>query len=325
VSRSHRLPRRKLPPLGAIRAFEATARLGSTVAAASELGVTHGAVSRQIKTLEDRLSRPLFNREGGRLVLTKLGKRYAGSAQEAFDLLDAATRELTGDAADPVVRVSTTASFAAKWLLPRLPRFRARHREIEVWVLESQRLVEPRPGGASDLAIRMGTGPWHGVEVEPLMDDALFPVCAPALAPGLARPADLAKATLLHDDDPQAAWSHWLAAVGLAGRSYERGPRFASTALLLQAAVDGQSVALARTRLAAPDLEAGHLVRPFAEAVPTGPAYWLVTPTRGTPSRAPLLRMAQAGGEGRAKSNALARRTQRTQERNDSTSEAMRR
>jgi LysR family transcriptional regulator, glycine cleavage system transcriptional activator len=285
VSRSHRLPRRRLPPLGAIRAFEATARLGSTVAAASELGVTHGAVSRQIKTLEDRLSRQLFEREGGRLVLTKVGKRYAESAEQAFDLLDAATRELTGGAEDPVVRVSTTASFAAKWLLPRLPRFRARHREIEVWVLEAQRLVEPRSGGDADLAIRMGAGPWRGVDAEPLMDDELFPVCAPALARGLARPADLAKATLLHDDDPQAAWSHWLAAVGLAGRVYERGPRFASTALLLQAAVDGQGVALARARLAAPDLKAGHLVRPFAESVATGTAYWLITPRRGAPSR----------------------------------------
>ncbi len=300
MSKSHRLPRRRLPPLGAIRAFEATARLGSTVAAASELGVTHGAVSRQIKTLEDRLSRQLFERESGRLVLTKLGKRYAGSAEQAFDLLDVATRELTGGAEEPVVRISTTASFAAKWLLPRLPRFRARHREIEVWVFESQGLVEPRPGGASDLAIRMGAGPWRGVSAQPLMDDELFPVCAPALARDLARPTDLAKAILLHDDDPQAAWSRWLAAVGLAGRAYERGPRFASTALLLQAAVDGQGVALARARLASPDIRAGHLVRPFVETVQTGPAYWLITPIRGTPNRAARLFCAWLKQEARA-------------------------
>jgi len=287
VSKSHRLPRRKLPPLAAVRAFEATARLGSTVAAASELGVTHGAVSRQIKTLEDRLSRPLFAREAGRLVLTKEGRRYAGSAEEAFDLLDAATRELTGAADEPVVRISTTASFAAKWLLPRLPRFRAGHRDIEIWVLESQGLVEPRPGAGADLAIRMGAGPsWRGVRAEPLMDDELFPVCAPALTRRVKRLSDLASATLLHDDDRQAAWSHWLAAVGLSGRAYERGPHFTSTALLLQAATDGQGVALARARLAAGDIKAGRLVRPFEQSVPTGTAYWLVTPSRGTPSRA---------------------------------------
>jgi len=151
VSKSHRLPRRKLPPLSAVRAFEAAARLGSTVAAAGELGVTHGAISRQIKVLEDRLSRPLFTREGGRLVLTKDGKRYAGSAEQAFDLLDAATRELTAAAEAPVVRISTTSSFAAKWLLPRLPRFRARHRDVEIWVLETQVLVEPGPALARTL------------------------------------------------------------------------------------------------------------------------------------------------------------------------------
>jgi LysR family glycine cleavage system transcriptional activator len=286
VSKSHRLPRRKLPPLSAVRAFEATARLGSTVAAASELGVTHGAISRQIKSLEERLSRPLFEREGGRLVLTREGKRYAASAEQAFDVLDAATRELSGAADEPVVRISTTSSFAAKWLLPRLPRFRARHRGIEIWVLESQGLVKPRPGAGADLAIRMGAGPWSGVNAEPLMDDELFPVCTPALAHRLRQPVDLSRVTLLHDDDRQAAWAHWLAAVGLAGRAYERGPHFASTALLLQAAVDGHGVALARARLAALDLKAGHLARPFAETVSTGTAYWLVTPPRGTPSRA---------------------------------------
>jgi LysR family glycine cleavage system transcriptional activator len=286
VSKSHRLPRRKLPPLSAVRAFEAAARLGSTVAAAGELGVTHGAISRQIKVLEDRLSRPLFTREGGRLVLTKDGKRYAGSAEQAFDLLDAATRELTAAAEAPVVRISTTSSFAAKWLLPRLPRFRARHRDVEIWVLETQVLVEPWPGTGADLAIRMGAGPWSGVNAEPLMDDELFPVCAAALADRLRRPADLADVTLLHDNDRQAAWSHWLASVDLSGPAYERGPHFASTALLLQAAVGGQGVALARARLAAPDLKSGHLVRPFAASVPTGPAYWLVTPLRGTLSRA---------------------------------------
>jgi DNA-binding transcriptional LysR family regulator len=272
--------------LGAVRAFEAVARLGSTVAAAAELGVTHGAVSRQLRALEDWLSAPLFERRAGRLGLTATGEGYAAAAGRSLDLLDEATREAMARSQERVVRISTTPSFAARWLVVRLSKFRERNSGIEVWVSEAQSLIEPRPGGECDVAIRTGSGPvWPGVRAEPLMDDRLVPVCAPALAQRLSRPADLANVRLLHDDDPHAAWSRWLTLVGLEGPSFELGPHFAGSSLLLQAAVDGQGVALARERLAAADLAAGRLVRPFADAVSIGTAYWLILPKRGELSR----------------------------------------
>jgi DNA-binding transcriptional LysR family regulator len=284
-SKSHILAARKLPPLGAVRAFEAAARLGSTVTAAAELGVTHGAVSRQVKALEDWLSAPLFERRAGRLELTEAGESYASAVGHSLDMLDEATRVAMVHSQERVVRINTTASFAARWLVLRLPRFRERHPGIEIWVSEAQALVEPRSGGACDIAIRTGSGPWPGVKAEPLMDERLFPVCAPALGKRLSQPENLAGVPILHDDDPQADWSKWFVAVGLDGKAFELGPRFANSSLLLQAAVDGQGVALARERFAIADLEAGRLVRPFAKAVPIGTAYWLVLPKRGELTR----------------------------------------
>ncbi len=273
--------RRRLPPLNAACAFEATARLGSTVAAAGELSVTHGAVSKQIALLESWLDVPLFDRSGVRLVPTEAGARYAAALGGALDELHAATLELPEPATD-VVRISTTASFAALWLLPRLADFRARHPDIEVWVSESKAPVEVGPGGV-DLALRIGKGPWPGVRAEPLLDDSLVPVCAPSLAARVRRPGDLAKVTLLHDEDPHAAWSTWLTAAGLGRPSWStRGPRV-SDGLLLQVAAGGQGVALARRRLASEHLESGKLVQLSGPSVALGPSYWLVLPARGTP------------------------------------------
>ena len=282
MSKTH-IPRarRRLPPLNALCAFEACARLGSTVAAASELGVTHGAVSKQVALLESWLDTALFDRGGVRLTTTAAGARYAAALGRAFDTIDATTRELAEPAS--VVRVSTTASFAALWLLPRLPRFRALHPDVEVWVSESRAPVEVGPSGV-DIALRTGRGPWPGVRAEPLLTDQLIPVCAPALAGRLRAPADLARATLLHDEDPWAGWLQWLEAARLGRPAWgNKGPRVADGALLLQAAIDGQGVALARKRLAAMHLESGKLVQPFGPAVALGTAHWLVSPARGTP------------------------------------------
>jgi len=274
-----------LPPLNAATAFEACARLGSTVAAAAELGVTHGAVSKQVALLESWLEVPLFDRGGVRLVPTEAGARYAAALGRALDEVDAATREAAGAApgAAEVVRVGTTASFAALWLLPRLPAFRAQQPGIEVWVSESKAPAEVGKGGV-DLALRMGRGPWPGVRAEALFSDHLVPLCAPALAGRLRSPRDLSRHTLLHDEDPRAGWSVWLEAAGLGNPAWSaRGPRLPDSALLLQVAADGQGVALARRKLAAGWVESGRLVQPFGPAVPLGPAYWLVLPARGTP------------------------------------------
>jgi LysR family transcriptional regulator, glycine cleavage system transcriptional activator len=247
--------------------------------------VTHGAVSKQIALLESWLETALFDRGGVRLSPTPAGARYAAALGRALDIVDTATKELMPSGPDPggVVRVSTTASFAALWLLPRLADFRDRHPGIEVWVSESKAPVEVGPAGV-DLALRTGRGPWPGVRAEPLLTDQLVPVCAPSVAERLRDPAGLARATLLHDEDPLARWADWLEAAGLGRPAWSnRGPRLADGALVLQAAANGHGVALARKRLAGPLLRIGKLVQPFGLTLQLGPSYWLVLPARGTP------------------------------------------
>jgi len=281
---------RKLPSLNAVKAFEAVVRHGTTVGAAAEIGVTHGAVSRQIQLLEDWIGRPLFKRDTGRLVVTEAGMSYAQIAGRAFDMLHDGT-EAVLEVSDRVVRVTTTSSFASEWLMPRLADFRARHPQIEIWMEEGKEISNPRSGGC-DLAIRMGTGDWPGVCATPLMSDRLFPVCTPEIAATLTDPERLGEVPLLHDDDPQAQWSRWLSQAGVSmdarrAKRFERGARFASSSLLLRAAAAGQGVALARARMAESWLASGRLVRPFAKEVDLGHAYWLVT-RQGTEPRRPL-------------------------------------
>ncbi|UXN58740.1 LysR substrate-binding domain-containing protein [Phyllobacterium zundukense] len=281
---------RKLPSLNALKAFEAAVRHGTTVGAAAEIGVTHGAISRQIQQLEDWIGRPLFKRETGRLVVTDAGAAYAEIAGRALDLLHDGTQALL-DVSDNVVRVTTTASFASEWLMLRLSDFQSQHPHIEIWVEEGKEIVNPRSGGC-DLAIRMGLGDWPGVHVELLMGDRLFPVCAPEIAGQLAHPGNLGKFLLFHDDDPHAQWSRWLSQASIdmtpaIAKRFDRGPRFASSSMLLRAAAAGQGVALARERLAESWLESGKLVRPFPTSVELENAYWLVT-RHGIEPRRPL-------------------------------------
>ena len=285
--RSRSTPRnRRLPPLNAVCAFEACVRLGSTVAAATELSVTHGAISKQVAQLEGWLDIALFDRGGPRLVPTAAGIRYAAVLGRALDLVDGATLRVGAAAGrTAVVRVSTTASFAELWLLPRLAGFRARHPGIEVWVSQSKALVKVGAPGRCDLALRTGRGPWPGVRAEPLMSEQLVPWCAPALAPRLRQPADLAHATLLHDGDPRVAWPDWLEAAKLGQPVWgKHGPRLTGSNLLLHAASSGQGVALVGQRLAAEHQQSGRLVQPFGPALALGPTYWLVLPPRGTPT-----------------------------------------
>ena len=285
VSSSHSSGRR-LPPLNALRAFEACARLGSTVAAAGELGVTHGAISKQVALLERWVGVPLFERGGGRLVPTPEASRYAAAVASALDLVERSTEVLraTGTDLPRLVRLTTTGSVASLWLVPRLAAFRALNPGVEVWVSESRELVTlGRPGGP-ELALRLGRGPWAGVRAEPLMTDDAVVVAAPSVANRLRTPEDLARVTLLHDEDPRLSWQLWLEAAGLGRPAWgHRGPRLADGGLVLQAARAGQGAALTRRRLAAPLLRTAALVQPFPTRVPLGPSYWLVLPRRGTP------------------------------------------
>jgi LysR family transcriptional regulator, glycine cleavage system transcriptional activator len=263
--------------------FEAVARLGSTVAAATELHLTHGAVSRRVRALEDHLGVPLLDRgRGGRLVPTDAGVRFAEAARQALSALAEAAEAASGRKARlNTVRINTTASFAALWLLPRLPRFLSSHPAFGIWVSESQSLIEPGAASGIDIAIRTGDGKWPRVRAERLIDDILFPVCAPAMAVRLQDYVDLAQATLLHDDDPFASWPDWTQAVGLGKPDWAaRGPRLASTLLLIQAAAAGNGVALVPARLAAAHLKDGSLVIPFMVKFARKLTHWLVRPQR---------------------------------------------
>ncbi|MDP6708403.1 MAG: transcriptional regulator GcvA [Alphaproteobacteria bacterium] len=271
--------RRRLPPLNALRAFEAAARHLSFTRAADELAVTQAAVSHQVKALEGWLGLKLFDRQNRTIYLTRNGQAYLPAVREAFDILAEATRRLAGQEARGVLSVSAVPSFAAKWLVPRLADFRRRHPEIDVRISANDRLIDFARDDV-DLAIRMGNGEWPGLAAVFFMDEDLFPVCAPALLEGphpLRRPEDLAHHTLLHDDMRQD-WRTWLTAAGVEGIDPEPGPGFTDSSMVIQAAVEGQGVALGRSALASSDLAAGRLVKPFEVRLPASFAYYIVYP-----------------------------------------------
>lgn len=269
---------RRLPPLTALRAFEAAARHCSFTRAATELHVTQTAISHQIKQLEEWLELKLFERHGHALSLTVEGKAYLPDLSATLDALAAATDRLTGQPAGGVLRITALPSFAAKWLLPRLGRFRSAHPQIELHI-DSALEVHDFSGGGYDLAIRLGLGRWPGLRADLISSEWLSPLCSPALAAQrpLQTPADLGLHTLLHDQ-PRDLWPRWLALAGAGEIDAQAGPGFSDSSLVLQAAIDGNGVALGRVFLAADDIAAGRLLKPFAQNLPNDYSYWLVYP-----------------------------------------------
>ncbi len=276
----------RLPPLNALRAFEAAARRLSFTKAAEELNVTPGAISQQIRQLEDYAGTPLFKRTGRSVLLTDSAQATLPMVREAFDKIAEAGRVMQAPARKGRVMVSCAPSFAAKWLAPRLEAFHRQHEGIEAWVSADMGLTDFTTADA-DIAIRYGRGLYDGLKADLLLDETVLPVCAPALSGGtdpIRRPEDLAHHTLLHDESPEndpscPDWASWLAARGVLGTSARRGPRFNQAVLVIEAAVSGQGVALAKRAVAAADLAAGRLVAPFADgstAIDFG--YWLVWP-----------------------------------------------
>jgi len=268
----------RLPPLNALRAFEAAARHLSFTRAAEELSVTQAAVSHQIKTLEERLGVRLFQRRNRALLLTAEGQLYYPDVQRAFALLGEATAKLTAADNRGVLTLSTLPSFAARWLVPRLGGFIDRHPEIDLRLATTQRLVDFARDQV-DAAIRYGSGRYPGLSVTLLLTEEIFPVCSPALLARipLACPQDLRKHKLLHDHGVDE-WDRWLEAARVPGIDSAHGYWYRDSSLLLQAAVAGQGVALGRSVLAADDLAAGRLVRPFSLALPSTNAYYFVCP-----------------------------------------------
>ncbi len=279
-----------LPSLLGLEAFDAVARLGSFTRAARELHVTQSAVSHRLRALEAQVGCALFVRDGRGVELTAEGRALAASTREAFarlrEGLDALERERHGG----VLTISCSPSFAIRWLVPRLPGFAAAHPSIRVRLDADDRLATPGEAGI-DACLRYGAGRYAGVRHTRLATEHIAPVCSPRLlerGPPLRRPSDLRHHVLLHDEvlrhhPGRVGWTRWLEAAGARGVDPEAGPRFSHAHMALEAAVAGQGVALGRTTLVARDLEEGRLVRPFALEVPSGLAYWLLTP-KGTRS-----------------------------------------
>ena len=270
---------RRLPPLNALRAFEAAARHLSFTKAADELNVTQAAISHQVKALEERLGVSLFRRLNRALLLTDAGQSFLPPLREAFDQMAEATERLRSHDARRALTITTLPSIAAKWLVPRLGRFRESHPDIDVRIDASLHLTDFARENV-DVALRYGRGRWDGMRSDRLMTEDFFPVCSPALLKGehaLHEPRDILHHTLLHDDS-RTDWTMWFLAAGIEGGDPTRGPAFTDSSLVLQAAVDGQGVALGRSALAAADLEAGRLVRPFGLSLEAEFAYYVVCP-----------------------------------------------
>ncbi len=285
------MPLRKLPPLNALRSFEAAARCGSFTRAASELLVTPAAVGQQVRQLEDFMGVRLFRRENRALVLTPAGESCLPGIQEGFSRIAAAVAQVRPQSRSGRLALSVAPSFAAKWLLPRLGDFEARHPSVDVHVDASMALAG-FDDGRVDAAIRYGAGHYPGLRIERLMGEEVFPVCSPALLRGeapLEGPQDLGRHALLHDESPDndpscPTWAMWLRAAGVTGADPARGPRFSQSSLAIEAAALGHGIALAKASIAAADLAAGRIVRLFETSVPLAFAYYLVYPEAGASS-----------------------------------------
>jgi len=269
------------PSTGALRSFEAAARHLSFTEAAAELNLTQGAVSHQIKELETRLGVKLFNREARGINLSDAGDIYLPYVREALGRLRAGLDALRPEGDDNVLTVSCSPNFAAKWLVPRLGAFSREHPDIDLRISAMMQHVTFE-GDGIDLGVRHGIGDWPHLHVTQLCQEVVFPICSPLLLASLDQVDSiegLANLTLLHDQD-RAAWAKWLTAmdVPLEAFDLDHGPVFNESSLVIDAAVAGQGVALARSALSALDLAAGRLVRPVENSLPAKFSYWIVCP-----------------------------------------------
>ena len=268
----------ELPSLNALRVFEVAARLGSFTSAAGELHVTQSAVSHQVCGLEEELGTLLFERRPRTLRLTPAGALLANAARKGFAAIATGTLRMRAARPRPLT-VSVLPSFGARWLLPRLARFRARWPEIELRIHASRELAHFGRDEV-DAAVRYARRAPRGLHVERLLSEQLFPVCAPRLARRLHSVSDLRRCALLHEESEtqHGGWREWLQAAGGAGFDWELGTTFTDAHLMLDAAQAGQGVALARSALAERDLASGRLVRPFHLSVPARHHYYFVCP-----------------------------------------------
>lgn len=270
---------RRLPSLNALRAFESAARHLSFTRSARELGVTQAAISHQIRGLEAELGRALFVRRTRALALTDVGRDLAPALSRALDAIEEAAALARSGPRRQRLNVSAIPSFAARWLLPRLHRFRSAHPDVDLHVSLSTELVSLARSGF-DLGIRWGYGRYPGLAVWHVMDDELFPVVSPKLLRGKHKfdaARDLPRWGLLHDDRHEH-WVEWLERANVTGIQVSDGLMFNDASLMLQAAVEGLGIALARRSLVTEDLRAKRLVRASSIALPARESYWLAAP-----------------------------------------------
>jgi LysR family transcriptional regulator, glycine cleavage system transcriptional activator len=272
----------RLPPLNALRAFEATARHLSVKNAADELCVTPGAVSQMLKALEQHLGIMLFKRMNRGIVLTEAGQDYRPPVRNAFRQIGEATRRIATSADTGVLTVSVTPAFAATWLVPRLRDFQSAHPGIDLQVVTGKALVDFARDGV-DVAVRHGLGRYSGLRSERIFVVELVPVAAPPLVARLGAPttaAELTRWPQVHDAD-RKDWHLWLQAQGIEEIGAPRGPAFDDSNLLLQAVLAGQGAGLLPAVMAAPALAEGRLVKLVNVAWPQAFAYYLVYPEAG--------------------------------------------
>ncbi|MEO0393176.1 MAG: transcriptional regulator GcvA [Pseudomonadota bacterium] len=272
-----------LPPLNALRAFEAAARLGGFAKAADELNVTPAAISHQVKQLEASLATPLFERLPRGLVLTDAGRQMLPELTKGLGHMERAVGSLGEEPLAGPVSLGIGPTPASMWLAPRLGRLIDEQPDIELTINTTWPTPDPRTS-ATDIALFYGRGRYPGLVTELLMTEEVFPVCAPRVLAQkpLKHPGDLANHRLIHDvdtqdDEPALKWAPWLRDLKVAGVDPERGLKFTNSAMVYQAALSGLGVALGRTAMVAQHLRKGRLIRPFAQSRPADYAYYVVT------------------------------------------------
>ena len=269
---------RRLPPLNALRGFEAAARLGSFNRAAEELFVTPSAISHQVKSLEEYLGVPLFRRDKRRIVLTASGEKYLGAVEHALDEIDMATRRLVASPNASAVNISVAPGFLTRWLVPRISDFQERFPDVELRLSASMGTVDFLHSD-TDMAIYFGTGDWSGVDAHYLKGVTLVPVCSPRLLDGerpLRNPEDLRHHTLLRVSSRPDEWKQILDKAGIDRSSMNKVMTFSSTSLALSAAIEGAGVALTESSLVERELDYGQLLVPFELELETRNGFYLV-------------------------------------------------
>ncbi len=274
----------RLPPIAALRALEATSRHLSFTKAADELFITQSAVSHQIRHIENLWDFKLFERQGRRLIITKEGQLIVPVVRDFLDNMHRTLDEITNTESRSSIRVSLVQSLAVKWLVPRLGKFYESYPDISIWISTSDTLVNFSTDEV-DIAIRLGHGNWPDLHVDPLLQEYVFPVCSPSFLkrfPAPDHPTDLMRFPLLyrHSFDICPRWRDWFKDAGIIIKSLPRGSRFPDTSMSIQAAIDHQGIALARSAHVEKDLESGRLVKLFDVYSESPVSYFLVCPQK---------------------------------------------